>query len=148
MISRFIYIKIIIQIICIISAGTQGVGKSMIMNLISQDKPIDEICNKILTSHDIPITNTNEDPDVSTITDQIETVHFVEDNKKIGDNISESSFKFKMQDIEEIQHGIHCTKGKRDIKSYNKKGKSSSSLSSRKLGGVIQPYPMHLSISV
>ncbi|XP_013136250.1 PREDICTED: protein SMG9 [Papilio polytes] len=84
--------------------GMQGVGKSMILNLIAQNTPIPDLCSQILNSHEIP--NTTETSDVA-IENQTENVNPSNESSEPNN----SFFKFKMQDIEQIERGAHCTKG-------------------------------------
>ncbi|KAL0878539.1 hypothetical protein ABMA27_003627 [Loxostege sticticalis] len=87
--------------------GNQGVGKSMILNLIAQNTHSDNLCNHILHSHEI-LDNTFEMNDVSAIENQLEALDFIGTQEKDSSAID---FKFKMQDIEQIERGTHCTKG-------------------------------------
>ncbi|CAG9135889.1 unnamed protein product [Plutella xylostella] len=90
--------------------GTQGVGKSMIMNLIAQSKPCEDICQRILNSHELPRESEYEENNVNAIQDQIENMNFVENPESKKHSIDDT-FKFKMQDIKHIETGVHCTKG-------------------------------------
>lgn len=90
--------------------GTQGVGKSMILNLIAHDKPFDDVCSQILKSHEIPSEPATED-DASTL-EQMDNLSIIDDkDSKKYDESTYPYFKFKMQDMDEIERGIHCTKG-------------------------------------
>ncbi|CAG4996544.1 unnamed protein product [Parnassius apollo] len=88
--------------------GTQGVGKSMILNLIAQNSAIADVCTQILHSHEVT-SNTEETNDISNIENQIENLNIVEATEANDDK--NSFFKFKMQDMEQIERGAHCTKG-------------------------------------
>lgn len=83
----------------------------MILNLIAQNKPVPDLCQRILNSHELPIDHKLEENNISAIEDQMEGLNFIEtaDAKKQDCN---NIFKFKMQDIEQIERGTHCTKGK------------------------------------
>ncbi|KPI92599.1 Protein SMG9 [Papilio xuthus] len=83
--------------------GTQGVGKSMILNLIAQNTPLPDLCTEILKSHDLPNTEAN---DVA-IENQMENLNIANTSNETNN----SFFKFKMQDIEQIERGAHCTRG-------------------------------------
>ncbi|XP_028179127.1 protein SMG9-like isoform X1 [Ostrinia furnacalis] len=87
--------------------GNQGVGKSMIMNLIALNTHTEELCNHILHSHELA-DSTFVLNDVSAVSNQLEALNFsgMQDKKT-----SAVDFKFKMQDIEQIERGTHCTKG-------------------------------------
>lgn len=87
--------------------GSQGVGKSMIMNLIAHDKDFDDICNNILLSHENQSSVPSEE---DAIVAPMDNLSFTDkcDSKKY-DEIND--FKFKMQDIDQIEKGLHCTKG-------------------------------------
>ncbi|XP_049874848.1 nonsense-mediated mRNA decay factor SMG9-like [Pectinophora gossypiella] len=90
--------------------GTQGVGKSMILNLIAQNSHTSELCSEILRSHELPAEITYESNDIGALESQMENLDFARDvEEKKGK--SGSPFKFKMQDIEQIERGVHCTKG-------------------------------------
>ncbi|XP_063385175.1 nonsense-mediated mRNA decay factor SMG9-like [Cydia fagiglandana] len=93
--------------------GTQGVGKSMIGNLIAQNNPIPDLCTQILNSHEIPNNLSFDGNDVSSLENQIDGLHFYETPETNGTNgkVESSFFKFKMQDIDQIERGVHCTKG-------------------------------------
>ncbi|XP_045536869.1 protein SMG9 [Papilio machaon] len=84
--------------------GTQGVGKSMILNLIAQNTPLPDLCTQILNSHEIP--NTSESNDEA-IENQMENLNIT----NASNETNNSFFKFKMQDMEQIERGAHCTKG-------------------------------------
>ncbi|XP_072931261.1 nonsense-mediated mRNA decay factor SMG9 [Epargyreus clarus] len=86
--------------------GTQGVGKSMILNLIEQSMNVPDLCEKILHSHE---TQTSAF-DVSTIENQMENLDF-SSNSDIKVSKSTDNFVFKMQDMDHIERGVHCTKG-------------------------------------
>ncbi|CAH2041489.1 unnamed protein product, partial [Iphiclides podalirius] len=89
--------------------GMQGVGKSMIMNLIYQNTVTSDLCSQILHSHEIP-SDTLETNDVDSIETKIESLTFT--NIDANDPQSNNNFfKFKMQDMEHIERGVHCTKG-------------------------------------
>ncbi|CAH0400009.1 unnamed protein product [Chilo suppressalis] len=90
--------------------GTQGVGKSMVLNLISQNKHIRNLCSYILNSHEMSSENTYDQNDTSSLENQLEALNFVETSEKNYEH-ADIDFKFKMQDIAQIEKGIHCTKG-------------------------------------
>lgn len=83
----------------------------MIMNLIAQSKPCEDICQRILNSHELPRESEYEENNVNAIQDQIENMNFVENPESKKHSIDDT-FKFKMQDIKHIETGVHCTKGK------------------------------------
>lgn len=89
-------------------SGTQSVGKSMILNLIALNTPTNDLSSQILHYHET--TDIQYEMNDVTMDSQVEPHEFgdVPENKKKGDNM----FKFKMQDIEQIERGVHCTKGK------------------------------------
>ncbi|PZC75353.1 hypothetical protein B5X24_HaOG206448 [Helicoverpa armigera] len=90
--------------------GTQGVGKSMIMNLIATNVHDQNLCTQILNSHEIPADSPFDSNDVAPLENQLEALDFAgvpETRQDKSDNL----FKFKMQDIEQIERGVHCTKG-------------------------------------
>ncbi|KAJ0176162.1 hypothetical protein K1T71_008336 [Dendrolimus kikuchii] len=89
--------------------GTQGVGKSMILNLIAQNKHEKNLCNQILNSHEIP-AEPNLEGNNTNLENQLEALNFagVPEPKE---NQTENYFKFKIQDIDQIERGVHCTKG-------------------------------------
>ncbi|KAG6440984.1 hypothetical protein O3G_MSEX001590 [Manduca sexta] len=91
--------------------GTQGVGKSMIMNILAQNKHDEALCSQILHSHELPEENTFEGNEVAGIENQMETLHFVETNDATTQQKTTNNFKFKMQNMEHIEKGVHCTKG-------------------------------------
>ncbi|CAK1543061.1 unnamed protein product [Leptosia nina] len=76
--------------------GMQGVGKSLVLNLI-QNISKDNICNKIINSHKMT--------DDTNIESQVENLNLKEKERK------HDPFKFKMQNIDQIEKGVHCTKG-------------------------------------
>lgn len=93
--------------------GTQGVGKSMILNLIAENKHDQNLTSKILNSYEVPSDNTFESNTIAGIENQMEALEFIEPSTsegKPGGN-GNSTFKFKMQDLEHIEKGVHCTKG-------------------------------------
>ncbi|XP_026330791.1 protein SMG9-like [Hyposmocoma kahamanoa] len=87
--------------------GTQSVGKSMILNLIALNTPTEDLCSQILHSHET--SDSQYEMNETAIDSQMEILEFadIHESKKKVDNI----FKFKMQDIEQIERGVHCTKG-------------------------------------
>ncbi|XP_026731017.1 protein SMG9-like [Trichoplusia ni] len=90
--------------------GTQGVGKSMILNLIATNVHDQNLCNLILNSHDIPADSTFDSNDIAPLEKQMDTLEFADSPEKATEP-NENIFKFKMQDIEQIEKGVHCTKG-------------------------------------
>lgn len=80
----------------------------MILNLIGLNTPTNDLCSQLLHSHET--TDIQYEMNEVTIDSQMEALEFGDtpENKKKGDNM----FKFKMQDIEQIERGVHCTKGK------------------------------------
>lgn len=96
---------------CILFSGTQGVGKSMILNLIANNVHDQNLCTQILNSHEIPIDNTFESSDMPALENQMEALDFAGVPEPKSQERKDSIFKFKMQDIEQIERGVHCTKG-------------------------------------
>lgn len=92
----------------VLLSGTQSVGKSMILNLIALNTPTKDLCSQILHSHET--SDSQYEINETAIDSQMEILEFadIHETKKKVDNI----FKFKMQDIEQIERGVHCTKGK------------------------------------
>ncbi|CAH2258921.1 jg12583 [Pararge aegeria aegeria] len=89
--------------------GTQGVGKSMVLNLIAQNVPLNDLSRQILNSHEVSPEPTAEANNLTPVESQMESLNITEAaNKKSQDK---NTFKFKMQDIEFIERGVHCTKG-------------------------------------
>ncbi|XP_053608359.1 nonsense-mediated mRNA decay factor SMG9-like isoform X2 [Plodia interpunctella] len=84
--------------------GTQGAGKSMILNLITQSKHTQELCRQILRSHEMK-DNYDGGNEMAAVENQLEALDLME-NEKIS-----NGFKFKMQDIQQIERGVHCTRG-------------------------------------
>ena len=89
----------------------QGVGKSMILNLIAQNNPIDDLCKQILNSHEVPADSTNDSNDITSVENQMDSLNITETQETQD---QQSIFKFKMQDMEYIERGVHCTKGNID----------------------------------
>lgn len=79
----------------------------MILNLIAINTPTKDLCSQILHSHET--TDSQYEMNETAIDSQMEILDFgdIPENKKKVDNM----FKFKMQDIEQIERGVHCTKG-------------------------------------
>ncbi|XP_045451849.1 protein SMG9-like [Melitaea cinxia] len=90
--------------------GTQGVGKSMILNLIAQNVPINDLSTQILSSHEIPTDTVFESTEMVHLENQLDSLSFSEVSEEKS-QLSQTIFKFKMQDIEYIERGVHCTKG-------------------------------------
>ncbi|XP_045773885.1 protein SMG9-like [Maniola jurtina] len=90
--------------------GTQGVGKSMVLNLIAENVHNKDLCTKILNSHEVAMESTFEANNLTPIESQMENLNFAEASESKGQD-NRNDFKFKMQDIEEIERGVHCTKG-------------------------------------
>lgn len=88
--------------------GTQGVGKSMILNLIANNMHDQNLCSQILSSHEIPTENTFESGGSE---NQLEGLDFIRMPESTDQEKIDSIFKFKMQNIEQIERGVHCTKG-------------------------------------
>ncbi|XP_037873055.1 nonsense-mediated mRNA decay factor SMG9 [Bombyx mori] len=88
--------------------GTQGVGKSTILNLIAQNKFDQNLCSEILNSHEAPegVYETNVMANIENQSDNLDLIQPQE--PKIDKN---TLSKFKIQDIEQIERGVHCTKG-------------------------------------
>lgn len=78
----------------------------MILNLIAQNKHDQSLCNQILNSHEMP----SEPILIENLESQLEVLNFVGVPEKT-ENQTENYFKFKMQDIDQIERGVHCTKG-------------------------------------
>lgn len=91
--------------------GTQGVGKSMIMNLIGANAHDQSVCSQILSSHEMPQENTFDSSEMGPLENQMESLDFREAPEVKGTEKTDNIFKFKMQDIEQIERGVHCTKG-------------------------------------
>ncbi|KAI5646353.1 protein SMG9 [Phthorimaea operculella] len=85
--------------------GTQGVGKSTILNLVAQNKLPPDLCDQILRSHEMP--DQPYDGEIG-IENQMENLDLVRPQEEKG---TDSILKFKVQDIEQIERGVHCTKG-------------------------------------
>ncbi|XP_026752531.2 nonsense-mediated mRNA decay factor SMG9-like [Galleria mellonella] len=88
--------------------GTQGVGKSMILNLIaqsthSQSAFIQKLHALAASSHDTYQSN------IAALEGQMRDLDLAggQDDAQRSDDC----FKFKIQDIEHIERGVHCTKG-------------------------------------
>ncbi|KAL4711166.1 hypothetical protein ACJJTC_009537 [Scirpophaga incertulas] len=88
--------------------GMQGVGKSMIMNLITQDTYDHNLCFYILNSHDMDKEGFSESPDIQSIQRELNALDLHDAEKRDHTSVD---FKFKMQNIEHIEKGTHCTKG-------------------------------------
>lgn len=95
--------------------GTQGVGKSMIMNLIGANAHDQSVCSQILSSHEMPQENTFDSSEMGPLENQMENLDFRETPEVKGTEKTDNIFKFKMQDIEQIERGVHCTKGNRNV---------------------------------
>lgn len=78
----------------------------MILNLMAQNISAHDICQRILTSHELPEQNFDEN-NINAIQEHFDGLNFV-DSPEV---IHEDGFKFKMQDIDQIERGLHCTKG-------------------------------------
>ncbi|XP_068627600.1 nonsense-mediated mRNA decay factor SMG9 isoform X2 [Battus philenor] len=89
--------------------GTQGVGKSMILNLIAQSTPVADICTQIMQSHELP-NDVLENSESANIENQMENLS-ITNTTQGNEGTCMEFFKFKMQDIEQIEKGVHCTKG-------------------------------------
>lgn len=91
-------------------SGTQAVGKSMVLNLIAQNVPINDLCAQILNSHEVVNEPTFEANNPTPIESQMENLSFADvQEKKVQED--RNIFKFKMEDLEQIERGFHCTKG-------------------------------------
>lgn len=86
-------------------------GKSTILNLIAENTPTSDLCTQILHSHELPSEIPFEENDMAAPEIQMETLDFVGTTESRQEK-TEKKFKFKMQDIEQIERGINCTKGK------------------------------------
>ncbi|KAJ2951810.1 hypothetical protein O0L34_g13973 [Tuta absoluta] len=86
--------------------GTQGVGKSTILNLIAQNSNVPDLCDQILRSHEMP--EQPYDSGEIGIENQMENLDL---HRPQEEKTKTSIFKFKVQDIEQIERGVHCTKG-------------------------------------
>ncbi|XP_075976934.1 nonsense-mediated mRNA decay factor SMG9 isoform X1 [Anticarsia gemmatalis] len=91
--------------------GTQGVGKSMILNLIANNVHDQNLCTQILNSHELPSDNTFESNDMPALENQLEALDIAGASEPKVPEKNDGLFKFKMQDIEQIERGVHCTKG-------------------------------------
>lgn len=80
----------------------------MILNLIARNKQHDDICHKILHSHELPANHSTETNELS-MENQFENISLTEATDLKEDD--KNPLKFKMQDIECIEKGVHCTKG-------------------------------------
>lgn len=80
----------------------------MIMNLIASNVHNEDLCSKILNSHEV--VDALESSNVPPIENQMESLNFI-DNPDIKSSERNDSFIFKMQNIEHIERGVHCTKG-------------------------------------
>ncbi|XP_047533724.1 nonsense-mediated mRNA decay factor SMG9-like [Vanessa atalanta] len=89
--------------------GTQGVGKSMILNLIAQNEVGSDLCTQILQSHEVSIEPSLESSEIP-VENQLESLSFSETPEEKPQDVR-NIFKFKMQDIEYIERGVNCTKG-------------------------------------
>ncbi|XP_052742186.1 nonsense-mediated mRNA decay factor SMG9 isoform X3 [Bicyclus anynana] len=88
--------------------GTQGVGKSLVLNLIAQNISINDLHAQIL-NYTSESESTYESHNLTQIVSQIEELSFADaPEQKTSDK---NAFKFKMEDIECIERGVHCTKG-------------------------------------
>lgn len=88
----------------------------MIMNLLARNVHNQELCHQILNSHELP-PETLDPNNVANIETQMETLNFVDVKES---SVKKDSFKFKMQNIDHIERGVHCTKGKKlALKIYN-----------------------------
>ncbi|XP_050343997.1 nonsense-mediated mRNA decay factor SMG9-like [Nymphalis io] len=89
--------------------GTQGVGKSMILNLIAQNEEVSDLCAQILQSHEVSTDTAFESSEIP-VENQLENFSFsdIPQDKPLDVH---NIFKFKMQDIEYIERGVNCTKG-------------------------------------
>lgn len=76
------------------------------MNLIAKNVHDQNLCREILNSHEV----LNEGVFETNDGENQEPLDFVEVPEKLRER--NDSFKFKMQDIEQIERGVHCTKGK------------------------------------
>ncbi|VVC94438.1 unnamed protein product [Leptidea sinapis] len=90
--------------------GTQGVGKSLVSNLISQNTSSD-ICEKIQKSHKFTDQTTEFISDMSGLESQLESLNVQDPSNIKEDPHTDPVFKFKMQNMEQIERGVHCTRG-------------------------------------
>lgn len=82
----------------------------MILNLIAQNVPINDLSTQILSSHEIPTDTAFESTEMVPLENQLDSLSFSEVSEEKS-QLSQTIFKFKMQDIEYIERGVHCTKG-------------------------------------
>lgn len=82
----------------------------MVLNLIAQNVPVNDLCTQILNSHEVVNEQTFEASHPTPIESQMENLSFAEVQEK-KDQEDRNIFKFKMQDLEHIERGVHCTKG-------------------------------------
>lgn len=89
--------------------GAQGVGKSTILNILSHNHKMEDICNKILFSHELyenPYVNETEQMDQA---DKASYGYL--ENLQNPDVKTDLWRKFKVQNIEQIERGQHCSNG-------------------------------------
>lgn len=85
----------------------------MILNLIASNVHDENLCTQILNSHEIATEHVFEGNDVAGLENQLEAINFAEAPEPRPQPAANNGFfKFKMQDIEQIEKGVHCTKGK------------------------------------
>ncbi|KOB64522.1 Protein SMG9, partial [Operophtera brumata] len=87
--------------------STSGVGKSMVMNILASNDHDQDFCHRILNSHETPADAF--EPHNVAVENEMAALNFVDaaDNKAKETN---NKFLFKMQSIEHIERGVHCTK--------------------------------------
>lgn len=85
----------------------------MILNLIAENKHDQNLTLRILNSSEVPSENNFEGNSIAGIENQMEALDFTEPSMSEGKSAEKSNntFKFKMQDLEHIERGVHCTKG-------------------------------------
>lgn len=59
----------------------------------------------------MPQENTFDSSEMGPLENQMESLDFRETPEVKGTEKTDNIFKFKMQDIEQIERGVHCTKG-------------------------------------
>ncbi|KAM3961968.1 nonsense-mediated mRNA decay factor SMG9 [Aphomia sociella] len=88
--------------------GTQGVGKSMILNLIDQNTHSQSACVHKLHALAVSSPDTYQS-NISVLEGQMKDMDLAAGHEEMQKK--DEHLKFKMQDIEHIEKGVHCTKG-------------------------------------
>lgn len=86
----------------------------MILNLIANNVHDQNLCSQILSSHEMTADNTFSSNEVG-LENQLESLDYAGVPEPKAQEKADSIFKFKMQDIEQIERGVHCTKGNLNI---------------------------------